>query len=81
VLELLRKYFGIADADDAATRREKVSAVLAALDPALNDATPLSVRLARHRRGRRSAGADGSPFMIASVIGGAASAMVGLMPR
>jgi predicted ATPase/class 3 adenylate cyclase len=40
VLELLRKYFGIADADDAATRREKVSAVLEALDRALNDATP-----------------------------------------
>src|SRR6267154_4505809 len=40
VLELLRKYFGIADADDAATRREKVGAVLEALDPALNDAAP-----------------------------------------
>ena len=40
VLELLRKSFGIADADDAATRREKVRAVLAALDPALNDAAP-----------------------------------------
>jgi hypothetical protein len=40
VLELLRKYFGVADADDAATRREKVSAVLAALDPALQDTLP-----------------------------------------
>jgi class 3 adenylate cyclase len=40
VLELLRKYFGIADADDAATRREKVSGALQTLDPALNDATP-----------------------------------------
>jgi predicted ATPase len=40
VLELLRKYFGIADGDDAATRREKVSAVLAALDPALQDTLP-----------------------------------------
>jgi len=40
VLELLRKYFGIADGDDAATRREKVSAALTALEPALSDATP-----------------------------------------
>ena len=40
VLELLRKYFGIADGDDAATRREKVSAALIALEPALSDATP-----------------------------------------
>jgi predicted ATPase len=40
VLELLRKYFGIADADDAVARREKVSAVLAALDPALQDTLP-----------------------------------------
>ena len=40
VLELLRGYFGIQDADDAATRREKVRAALAALDPALNDALP-----------------------------------------
>src|ERR1700737_2021676 len=36
VLELLRKYFEIADADDATTRRGKVGAVLAALDSALN---------------------------------------------
>jgi len=40
VLELLRKYFGIADADDATVRREKVSAVLAALDPVLQDTLP-----------------------------------------
>ena len=40
VLELLRGYFGIQDADDAATRREKVRAALAALDPALSDALP-----------------------------------------
>jgi class 3 adenylate cyclase len=40
VLELLRRYFGLADADDAATRREKVSAALAALDPALQDTSP-----------------------------------------
>jgi predicted ATPase len=37
VLELLRGYFGIQQADDPATRREKVGAVLAALDPALSD--------------------------------------------
>src|SRR5260221_9563663 len=30
VLELLRKYFGIADADDAATRREKMRTALTA---------------------------------------------------
>jgi predicted ATPase len=40
VLELLRKYFGIADVDDAAMRREKVSAALSALDPALRETTP-----------------------------------------
>ena len=40
VLELLRNYFGIADADDAAARREKVRAALAALDPALQDTLP-----------------------------------------
>src|SRR5712675_1475914 len=37
VLELLRGYFGIEDADDAADRREKVRAALAALDASLND--------------------------------------------
>jgi len=40
VLELLRGYFGLQDADDATTRREKVSAVLATLDPTLSDALP-----------------------------------------
>jgi predicted ATPase len=40
VLELLRDYFGIADADDAATRRDKVRAALASLDPALQDTVP-----------------------------------------
>jgi class 3 adenylate cyclase/tetratricopeptide (TPR) repeat protein len=40
VLELLRDYFGFADADDAAARREKVRAALAALDAALGTATP-----------------------------------------
>jgi class 3 adenylate cyclase len=37
VLELLHDYFGIQQADDPATRRKKVGAVLAALDPALSD--------------------------------------------
>src|SRR6202171_5414422 len=40
VLELLRDYFDIGDADDAATRREKVRGALTALDPALDDALP-----------------------------------------
>ena len=40
VLELLRKYFGLADAEDAAARREKVRATLAALEPALQDTLP-----------------------------------------
>jgi class 3 adenylate cyclase len=40
VLELLRDYFEIADADDAGRRREKVGAVLTALDPALSDVLP-----------------------------------------
>ena len=40
VLELLKSYFRIQDADDPATRREKVRAVLTALDPSLSDALP-----------------------------------------
>jgi class 3 adenylate cyclase/tetratricopeptide (TPR) repeat protein len=40
VLELLRGYFHFQDMDDAATRREKVCAKLAALDPALSDSAP-----------------------------------------
>ena len=40
VLELLRGYFGLQDADDATTRREKVRATLAALAPALADTLP-----------------------------------------
>ncbi len=40
VLELLRGYFGIQDADDAAARRAKVRAALTALDPALDDTLP-----------------------------------------
>ena len=40
VLELLRGYFGIQDADDATTRRQRVHAALAALDPTLSDALP-----------------------------------------
>jgi class 3 adenylate cyclase/predicted ATPase len=40
VLELLHSYFGITDGDDAATRRQKASARLAALDPALGDSLP-----------------------------------------
>ena len=44
VLELLRNYFGIQDADDAASRREKVRAALAALDPALARRAAVSVR-------------------------------------
>ena len=40
VLELLRNYFGLNDADDGAARRAKIAAVLAALDPALADVLP-----------------------------------------
>jgi class 3 adenylate cyclase/predicted ATPase len=40
VLELLRGYFGIEDADDAASRREKVSAALGELDSELSDILP-----------------------------------------
>ena len=40
LLELLRGYFGLQDGDDAATRREKICASLAALDFALGDAPP-----------------------------------------
>jgi len=40
VLELLRGYFGLQDADDPATRREKVRATFAALDPTLSEVLP-----------------------------------------
>jgi class 3 adenylate cyclase/predicted ATPase len=40
VLELLRGYFDLRDADDATARREKVRAALAVLDPALGDTLP-----------------------------------------
>jgi class 3 adenylate cyclase/predicted ATPase len=40
VLDLLRGYFGLQDSDDAASRREKVRATLAALDPAITDTLP-----------------------------------------
>jgi class 3 adenylate cyclase/tetratricopeptide (TPR) repeat protein len=40
VLELLRGYFGLRDADDAAVRRNKIGAALATLDPALNETLP-----------------------------------------
>ena len=40
VLELLRGYFAIQDADDPAARREKIRAALSALDPALSDVAP-----------------------------------------
>src|SRR5262249_4282382 len=45
VLELIRDYFGLQDADDAATRREKVRGSLAALDPAIGDAGPYVLNL------------------------------------
>jgi class 3 adenylate cyclase/tetratricopeptide (TPR) repeat protein len=40
VIELLRGYFGLLDGDDAAMRREKIRAALAALDSSLADALP-----------------------------------------
>jgi class 3 adenylate cyclase len=40
LLELLHGYFGIMEADDAASRRGKVRAALTALDPALDDTLP-----------------------------------------
>jgi class 3 adenylate cyclase/tetratricopeptide (TPR) repeat protein len=40
VLELLRNYFDLEDADDSAKRREKVRAGQTAVDPALSDALP-----------------------------------------
>jgi predicted ATPase/class 3 adenylate cyclase/ribosomal protein L40E len=45
VLELLRGYFRIQDEDDPATRRDKVRAVLAALDPALSELLPYQLAL------------------------------------
>jgi predicted ATPase len=40
VIELLRGYFGLLDADDAALRRQKIRAALAVLDASLADALP-----------------------------------------
>jgi hypothetical protein len=40
VLELLRDYFGIQEADEPAMRREKVRIALVELDPALQDVLP-----------------------------------------
>ena len=40
VLELLRGYFDLRDAEDAASRRAKVRAALAELDPTLDDTLP-----------------------------------------
>ena len=40
VLELLRSYFGLADTDEEAARRDKVRAVLSVLDAALDDTRP-----------------------------------------
>jgi hypothetical protein len=40
VLELLRGYFGLQDADEPPTRREKVRTTLSALDSALSDTLP-----------------------------------------
>ncbi len=40
VLEFLRGYFGIQEADDTSARREKVRTVLAVLDPALSEVLP-----------------------------------------
>jgi class 3 adenylate cyclase len=60
VLELLRGYFRIQDEDDPATRRDKVRAVLAALDPAAQRAAALSAGAARNPGSPRSAGSDGS---------------------
>ena len=40
VIELLRDYFGIGDADDAAARRKKVRTIITARDPSLNDGLP-----------------------------------------
>ena len=59
VLELLRGYFGFADADDAASRRDKVRAVLTALDAALDDTLPYLFGLLGIVEGAGSAGADG----------------------
>src|SRR5262249_42857295 len=41
VIELLKSYFGIGDADNKAQRRDKIECLLGALDPALEDVLPL----------------------------------------
>src|SRR5229473_195090 len=51
VIELLRGYFDIQDADDPATRREKVRGALAALDPALSEVLPYLLGLLGIQKG------------------------------
>jgi predicted ATPase/class 3 adenylate cyclase len=58
VLEFLRGYFGLQDADDATTRREKVRAVLTALDPALGETLPYLLALL---------GLQGAPDLLAQM--------------
>ena len=59
VIDLLRNYFKIAAEDDERTRREKVTGKVSTLDRSAGRHAAVSVQPARHRRGRRSAGADG----------------------
>ena len=59
VLDLLHGYFEIAGEDDARTRREKVAGKIRGSRPGTGGRVAISVRSARDRRGRRSAGADG----------------------
>jgi class 3 adenylate cyclase len=59
VIELLYSYLGITEVDDAAARRQKVSASLAALDPALGASLPYLLWTARGHRGARPPGNDG----------------------
>ena len=71
VIDLLHDYFKIAGEDDERTRREKVAGRVADRSiEALEDTLPYLFALLGHRRGRRSAGADGRADQEAAHAGG-----------
>jgi predicted ATPase len=70
VIDLLRNYFRIASEDEERTRREKVAGKITILDSKSGGHVALPVQSARHRRGRRPAGADGRADQEAAHAGG-----------
>ena len=70
VIDLLHSYFDIAGEDDERTRREKVTGKMLDARSCAGRHAAVPVQPARHRRGRRSAGADGRADQEAAHAGG-----------